>query len=358
MPVYKKISKTGKTTWFASFYFTDWTGARKQKKKEGFSSQREAKEYERSFLERIAGTPDMTFDTLIEIYLDDFRHHAKESSVIDREYVIENHLRPFFGKLAINEITPATIRKWQSTYNTEEYAPSYLHRINSILSAILNFAVKFYGLLRNPAKAAGKMGNTKSKEMNFLTLDEFNRLRSVLLADQQYIFVAAYAFLFLTGCRVGEMLALTKEDFDFENNTVAITKTYMRVKSKDVITIPKTEKSNRVITMPPSLVRIIKDYLNGLGQISAKQRIFDCVSNYSLWSKLRRYTKKENLPPVRVHDLRHSHASLLIEQGVSIIAISSRLGHSRPSTTTDTYSHTYPNKQKEIADNLQKVLPF
>lgn len=358
MPVYKKKGKTGNASWYAIFYYTDWTGTRKQKKKEGFAKQHEAKEYERQFLERVAGTPEMTFDALIDIYLDDLRHRAKESTVISQEYIINNHLKPFFGKLPINKITAATIRKWKSTFDTEKYAPGTLYCINRILSTILTFAVKFYHLPSNPTIAAGKMGSNKSKEMHFLTLDEFGRLRAALLADQEYVYAAAYSFLFLTGCRVGEMLALTKGDFNFEDNTVAINKTYIRIKSKDVITAPKTEKSNRVITMPSSLAEIIKEYLNGLGQISAKQRIFDCISNASLWTTLRRYAEKENLPSVRVHDLRHSHASLLIEQGVSVIDIANRLGHAKPTTTINIYSHAYPNKQKEIADNLQKVLPF
>ena len=99
MPVYKKTGKTGKVTWYAIFYYTDWTGTRKQKKKEGFATQREAKEYERGFLERVAGTPEMSFDALADLYLDDLRHRAKESTYINQDAIIRNHIRPFFGKL-------------------------------------------------------------------------------------------------------------------------------------------------------------------------------------------------------------------------------------------------------------------
>ena len=80
MPVYKKKGKTGKASWYAIFYYTDWTGTRKQKKKEGFGTQREAKEYERQFLERVAGTPEMTFGTLADLYLADLKQNTKETT--------------------------------------------------------------------------------------------------------------------------------------------------------------------------------------------------------------------------------------------------------------------------------------
>ncbi len=359
MPTYKQTRKNGKTSWFAIFYYTDWTGTKKQKKKEGFATQREAKAYERQFLEHVAGSPEMTFGTLADLYLDDLNHNAKETTFLNQSGIIENHIRPFFGSLKVNEITAGTVRKWQNTFSGSGYAPGFLFRIHRLLSAVFNFAIKFYGLLRNPAVLAGSLGKRKPKEeMRFLTLAEFTRLHAALLADEEFIFATAFSFLFLTGCRKGEMLALTVSDFDFEAGTVSISKTYTRIGTKDVITTPKTAKSVRTITLPPSLIQIMKNYIHGLGDISPKQRIFDCVSADSLRTALHRYAKSVGLPQIRIHDLRHSHASLLIEQGISPIAIADRLGHESAQTTLTTYSHLYPGKQKEVADKLQKVLSF
>lgn len=359
MPVYKKTGKTGKVTWYAIFYYTDWTGMRKQKKKEGFSTQREAKEYERAFLERIAGTPEMTFDALADLYLDDIKHRVKETTYINREHIIRNHIRPFFGNLPANGITAANVRKWQNAFDGGEYALGTLFRIHHTLSMIFNFAVKYYGLPRNPAKLAGNMGKNKPKEeMHFLTLEEFSRFRAILLAENEQIVAAAFSFLFLTGCRCGEILALTAADFDFEAATVSISKTYTRIGKRDIITAPKTEKSNRVITLPSSLVRIMKEYIDALGDISPKQRIFDCITAESLRIALRLYADTAGIPHIRLHDLRHSHASLLIEQGVSPLAIADRLGHENIQTTLNTYSHLYPEKQKEIANQIQNMLSF
>ena len=359
MPTYKKTGKNRKASWYAIFYYTDWTGTRKQKKKEGFATQREAKEYERQFLERVAGTPEMSFGALADLYLEDLEKNAKETTYTNQEAIIRNHIRPFFEALAVNEITAGDVRKWQNTFSDSDYAQGFLFRIHRILSTIFNFAIKYYGLLRNPAVLAGSMGKRKPREeMQFLTLAEFSRLRDALLADGEIVFATAFSFLFLSGCRKGEMLALTATDFDFEAGTVSINKTYTRIGTKDIVTTPKTAKSVRVIVLPSSLVRIMKDYIKGLGVISPKQRIFDCVSADALRIKLHRYTEKAGIPQIRIHDLRHSHASLLIEQGISPLAIADRLGHESAQTTLTTYSHPYPGKQKEVADKLQKVLTF
>lgn len=359
MPTYKKTGKAGKVSWYASFYYTDWTGTRKQKKKEGFATQREAKAYERQFLERIAGTPEMTFDTLADLYLADLKQNAKETTYSNQSAIVDNHIRPFFGALRVNEITAATVRKWQNTFAGSKYAQGFLFRIHRVLSTMFNFAIKYYGLIRNPATLAGSMGKRKPKEeMHFLTLEEFSRLREALLANGELIPATAFSFLFLTGCRKGEMLALTVSDLDLKEGTVAINKTYTRLGKKDIITTPKTEKSIRTISMPLSLVQIMQDFIHGLGGISSKQRLFDCVSADTLRTILHRYTDMVSLPKIRIHDLRHSHASLLIEQGISPIAIADRLGHESVQTTLNIYSHLYPGKQKEVADKLQEILPF
>ena len=112
MPVYKKKGKAGKASWYAIFYYTDWTGVRKQKKKEGFASQKEAKAFERNFLERVAGTPEMSFGALVDLYLEDLGKNAKETTYTNQEAIIRNHIRPFFEALAVNEITAGTVRKW------------------------------------------------------------------------------------------------------------------------------------------------------------------------------------------------------------------------------------------------------
>ena len=115
MPAYKKISPTtGRASWFASFYYTDWTGKRKQKKKEGFDTRKAALEYERGFLERQAASPDMTFAALCDLYLADYKATRRKTSYEKREYELKQYIEPFFADIPINEITPSSVRKWQA----------------------------------------------------------------------------------------------------------------------------------------------------------------------------------------------------------------------------------------------------
>ena len=148
------------------------------------------------------------------------------------------------------------------------------------------------------------------------------------------------------------MLALTAADFDFEKETVRINKSYQRLHGEDVITTPKTKKSNRIIKMPKFLCEEMQEYLQMLYGLKKKDRIFTVTKSY-LHHEMDRGAKAAGVKRIRIHDLRHSHASLLVELGFQPLAIAERLGHEKIETTLNTYSHLYPNKQAELADRLE-----
>ncbi len=360
MPAYKKISpSTGRASWFASFYYTDWTGKRKQKKKEGFASRKAALEYERGFLERQAAAPDMTFSALCDLYFADYKATRRATSYETAHYVITRYALPFFADMPINTITPATIRQWQAETRQKEsnrkgnLSPVTLGNIHVYLSSVFNFAVKYYGLTKNPARIAGNMGTKKPREMQFWTLSQFKAFhKAAFPRDLNFI---AITLLFYTGIRRGELLALTPADFDFNAGLLSISKNYQRINGKDVIQPPKTEKGKRRIALPPFIVSMMKDCLRRLNTPRDNQRIFEPVTRFTLKNALDRGAKAAGLPIIRVHDLRHSHASLLIEQGFSPLVIKERLGHESIETTLNTYSHLYPTKQSEIAEKLEAL---
>ncbi|KAF5033434.1 putative prophage phiRv2 integrase [anaerobic digester metagenome] len=151
--------------------------------------------------------------------------------------------------------------------------------------------------------------------------------------------------------RIGELLALTLKDIDFEKRTISITKSYQRFNSKDVITPPKTPKSKRTINIPKFLAADLQDYVNSLYGIEDADRLFP-FSKYFMEHEMQRGIKASGVKKIRLHDLRHSHASLLIEMGFTPLAIAERLGHERIETTMNTYAHLYPNKQGQLADRL------
>ena len=151
--------------------------------------------------------------------------------------------------------------------------------------------------------------------------------------------------------RIGELLALTFEDVDLEKREISITKSYQRLDKEDIITKPKTSKGVRVITIPEFVANELEEYFSRLYGIMSYERIFRFTKNF-LEHEMIRGVEKSGVQKIRLHDLRHSHASLLVEMGFQPLEIAERLGHEKIETTLNTYSHLYPNKQRALADRL------
>ena len=153
--------------------------------------------------------------------------------------------------------------------------------------------------------------------------------------------------------RLGELLALTPSDLHLNQKYISINKSYQRIGGRDVITDPKTPKSKRNITIPDFLVEDLREYLDMLYSPDPNERVFRVTKSF-LEKEMRRGAKEAGLERIRIHDLRHSHAALLIEMGFPILAVSNRLGHEKIQTTLQVYGHLYPNKQQMIADKLNE----
>ena len=167
--------------------------------------------------------------------------------------------------------------------------------------------------------------------------------------------VSFYAFemLYWCGIREGELLALTPSDFDFQKRTVSITKSYQRIHGQDLITTPKTPKSVRVVQMPQFLCDEIQDYLKQLYGIESNDRVFPITKSY-LHREMDRGCKQTGVKRIRIHDLRHSHISLLIDMGFTALAIADRVGHESVDITYR-YAHLFPNRQTEMANQLDQL---
>lgn len=349
MPVYKDEQRG---TFFCSFYYTDWTGEKKKKTKRGFKLKREAQAFERSFLEQTQGEPTMTFASLVDLYLADVKTRFKPSTFNVRERMVRCKFLPVFGKTPVDQITPARIRQWQNTLLEQGFADTYLRELHSSLSTIFNFAVRYYNLRENPCRKAGAIGKLWADEMNFWTRQEYSRF--IERVEPDTIWHAGFQTLYWSGLRIGELLALTVEDFDYEGKTLSVTKSYQRIKREDVITEPKTTKSTRVVMIPSFVCEELKAYISRLYDAKPKDRLFPTIRE-GFRDKLQRVCKKSGIEPIRLHDFRHSHASLLIELGFSPLLIAERLGHEKVETTLNIYSHLYPNKQVEVVEMLEKL---
>ena len=343
----EKDKKTGK--WLIQYRYTDWQGKRRKSTKRGFATKREAEEWLRNFLITQKADFDMKFEDFWKMYCADMETRLREHTMRTKKYIVELKILPYFGNKRVNDITAADIRQWQNELIKMGYSPTYLKTINNQLSAIFNYAVRYYDLKSNPCAKAGSMGKSKAEEMDFWTGEEFRRfIDSVMNKRLSYM---AFMTLYWTGMRMGELLALNPKDVDLEKRTISITKSYQRLGKKDVITPPKTPKSKRVITIPEFLAADIKDYMDSLYELQENDRLFP-ITKYYLEHEMQRGIKESGVKRIRVHDLRHSHASMLIELGFSPLEIANRLGHEKVETTLNTYAHLYPNKQTKLAERL------
>ena len=349
MPVFKDEQRN---TYYVKCYYTDWTGSRKQKCKRGFKLQREAKEWERVFLEQQAGTPEMTFGALWRLYYEDCKKRNKLSTCITKNSMYKNHLQQYWEDKPINQITPADVRQWQSAIIETGASPAFQHNVNQGFSSVLNYAMRYYGLPSNPCRISGSIGKNGVRRLNFWTLEQFQAFIGTI---KRLPVKVAFLVLFYSGIRRGELLALTLADFDQNAGTITINKTFHRYGKVDHITTPKTENSNRTVTLPPFLVETLKEYIAHIYDIQPETRLFSTITEHVLARALKNGSQAAGLEHIQIHSLRHSHVSLLIDMGFSPYLIAERIGDT-PEMVNRVYGHLYPNRHQEVADKLQALV--
>lgn len=351
MPAY--FNETNKS-WYAKFDYTDWQGTHKQKLKRGFTRKKDAVAFEREFIKKQKADLSMNFETFVKLYLDELRSRIRETTFSNKQYLINSKIIPFFKNKSINEIKTSDIRKWQNTLLKSNYSETYIKTVNNQLTAIFNYAVKYYDLSINPCKKAGSIGKKHSDKQDFWTVDDFNKVISII-NDDDVCFKTLFSTLYWTGMRIGEALALTKSDIDIEKRTININKSFSRINKEDLITPPKTPKSNRKISIHKELADLLNEYINKLPYLADDERLFN-LSKVTARQSLYKYAKKAGVKQIRIHDLRHSHASLLVELGFSTLLIAQRLGHEKIETTLQIYSHLFPNKEEELINTIENLI--
>ncbi len=352
MPAYKDPKLK---TWYAKFSYKDSSGKTRFTTKRGFHSKREAIEYEEHFKN---GLLNMSFSKFVDIYREDRYVRIRKSTAASKDHMIDTKLNPFFGKMRIAEIKPRDILKWQNkmlSYRNpktgQPYEDTYLRALNNQINAIFNHAVKFYGLDDNPVRRVESIGKKHAKEMRFWTPEEYKRFANSMI--EHPFFFYCFEILFWTGIREGELLALTFDDFNFENQTLSITKTYQIVKGEEIIGPTKSAKGNRVVYMPDKLSKELEEYFK---QTRHKNTSRAFPTNKSVLTRaMKSGIARSGVKEIRVHDLRHSHVSHLIELGFSAVEIGNRLGH-ESITITMRYAHMRTDAQKRITDRLNMVI--
>lgn len=355
MPAYKD-----KKTWYVKFRYKDWRGEYVYKTKRGFKTKKEAQEWETQYKLKMSGSTEMTLKDFVARYKEELYPRIKESTTCTKDNIIDTKILPYFGDKKISEISASDIIQWQNELlkavnprTGQKYSRAYLKTVHAQLSTILNYAVRNYNLNQNNASKVGNMVRERDikKRMSFWTLDDFRKFIDVMAEEP----VAYYAFetLYWTGMREGELLALTLSDIDFKKSTIKIDKTYQVLRGKEVITDPKTIKSNREIRMPDFLRDELREYCDMTYCLRPNDRIFPISKTY-LNNHIKKGAKEAGLKQIRVHDLRHSHISLLINMGYNAVAIAERVGHESIAITYN-YAHIFPTVQSEMCNQLETI---
>lgn len=337
--------------WDANFSYRDFENKSRKKMKRGFKTAEEAMAWEEEFKELSKKDVSKPFGVFYLNYENDIKPRIKASTWRTKEYIVKYKILPYFKEMPLNSIKPIDILKWQNQLlqmkdeNGKELSGTYLKTIQSQLSAIFNHAVRYYDLDSSPVIKAGPIGTGSAREIKYWTREEYAQFIEIMKDDAKYYY--AFEILYWCGLRVGEVLALVESDFDFINHTISITKSYQVINGTDVITKPKTINGIRTVTMPVSLCKQIEEHI---GNNSKGDRIFP-YARQRLYKELKKGITISGVADIRLHDLRHSHVSLLIHMGYSAVDIAKRVGH-KSERITYYYAHMFPGVQESIAERL------
>lgn len=352
MPVYQDKNRN---TWFCKFYYRDYDGERRQKWKRGFATREDARDYERNFLDMgLTSGGELRFSQVYQEYLKDVSRTLKPSTLVTKKNIFKNWILPYFGNKKFENITVSDVRRWQVMIMNDEhnYSKLYVQGINAQLSTFMSYADRIYGIPLNPCKRAGNLTGKLPKEREFWTPEEYEMFRDAVSEDIRAF--TSFEVLYWTGMREGEFLALHERDVDFENHRISINKTYLRLNRRDIYQTPKTESSIRVVDVPKFLCDEIRVYLRTLTASQRRDRIFPVQRHY-LERIMRKYSGIAGVKRIRIHSLRASAVSLLINLGFEPIQISRRVGHKKVSTTLDIYGKLFPSSNEAIVKSLEKM---
>lgn len=316
--------------------------------KRGFNSKKEALEYEKKIILNNSLGSNIPFKIAVSQFLEFKKPRLKANTFHNMEIHFNNIT--FFNNLLISEITPIMISNYQNEL-IKKYKSGTIKIHNTYLKSFFTWCVRYRNLVNNPFNMVDRLNLETSKRMDIITVDEFNQIvEQVNNPDMKLMF----KLLFWTGLRIGEAKALKIQDIDFNNKTISVNKNYTRLLGRDIITSPKTKSSIRIIKIDDILTKDIKNYLDRSKYIIENDFIFR-YEKVSYLYRFKKITLKVLGKKLRIHDLRHSHASFLINNGVDILLISKRLGHSNTAMTLNVYSHLYPAKEDEAIELINKI---
>ena len=365
------IKKANNGTYYfrANLGYNPITGKQIQKYRSGFKTKKEAREEYSKLV--LSSTEELTekkkkisFQQFIEeIYLPWYKTQVKESTYINRCSTIKKHFS-YFYKMATDEIEPINVQNWQLKL-AKEFSPNYIRIVQGMPSIAFDRSIVLGIAKKNPSRMIGNIKSKKTK-VDFWTLEEFQKVISLLYKGdyyEHYLFMSFW-LLFMTGMRIGEAAALHWSDIDFETGLLSITKTlYYKTMTDYKFVEPKTQASIRTIYIDADTLNELKAWKKVQQQVLPNCELVlsyngTPTSKTTLPRALEKLAGLAGVHRIKIHALRHSHASLLISMGENPLLIKERLGHEKIQTTLGTYGHLYPNTNLEVANKLTGVLQY
>lgn len=344
MPVYKYENKKG-VKWYYSFKYQE-----KRYLKRGFNTKKEAtlaESEKRIELEKFGQLEKkMKLDAFCEVYLLDLKNKESVATHKKATTIIKKYILPKMKNKYLDEYKSRDISEWQNKILSLNLSGTYTHVIDARMRAIFNHAIKFNTLHKSPCaglKTIGKQ-NREIKEHSVWTIDDWKKIKDFGSIELE----AFMSVLFFTGMRVGEVMGLMWTDVDFDEKKISMNKQRMRTGE-----ITKTKTGSTIeFHVNDKLIETLKKYKNSLLEKSVF--LFN-MNRDSYRRKMKVLEEKYDLPHIRIHDMRHSHATLLINNDVNIHVIAERLGHSSTKTTERVYAHLYEENKKQVVDLLESL---
>ena len=367
-----KGAKDGRQKYRVRINYTDNYGNNKQIDRVAYGSN-EAKELEMKLLYDLKHeqpTARMTVGELCKKYLQATKNEIRETSYNKNKTVIEHHILPYLEGKQLNKLTAPVIQDWKMSIEKLNFQLRTRQNIYSTFNAVLNWGVRLDYMSNNILSKVGnfKSTNTIKKEMDFYTGEEYSKFAKAALNYAQnspksaaYNYYVFFAIAFYCGLRKGEIHALKWSDIDgiYLNVSRSITQ---KLKGEDRETAPKNKSSVRTLQLPQPLIDILKEHKERYKEnenFSENFRICGGerpLRDTSIENMNIKFAKAAGIKKIRIHDFRHSHASLLANSGINIQEIARRLGHSDVQMTWNTYSHLYPKEEERAIEILNKIV--
>lgn len=347
VPCVHRDPKSG--LWYVQFRYKNKRGKSCRKKKCGFKTQTEAKNWMAEFKKLALRSDDISFESLVKVYFDSVEVKVKDSTMETKTHIVYMHILPFFKEYNLNEIDADLIEEWQlEIIKSNQFSDTYLYTIQAQLNAILNYAFKKNYISDNIVKRITNMGNSKASEMLIWELEEYNQFMKYAVQYPELYY--PILLMYWSGIRLGEMMALKISSIDFVAGTLFVKQTYYRKRREDKYTTTKTDNSFRIIKLPQFVLEEMQEYVNSLyGRFPDDKLFYRSKGFYE--KKFPMVANLAGVKTIRIHDLRHSHASNLIGMGVDIATVADRLGDTIK-TVSDTYVHAIEKNKKDVANRL------